>query len=380
MDTNNQEFTEGPVLSSDPESTEETDEMPVPRKRRKKKKGWIIVLVVLILAAGASGSYYFMQRQKPVSTVKNYLADVKAMDFDGMKSLLQSSDMSALDNADITSDAYSSFFKTINQKMSYKITKTKFNITTGTATVTAHIKYIDGSDIYKETITEFLKQIVSTAFSGSSLSEDETQQKLASLLEEKSGTVDDKFSETDINYPLIEAGGKWKIVSLDSETVRIMSANFVNVQDEITQSLSDMENQTEGAATTPAPSDNSDGTIDMTNEKFTLHYTQCRITKDLSGDSCLLVYYDYTNNGSSPSSAMVDLNLQAYQNGEALQAAIPENDEAAIDQYMAEINPGQTVNVCQAFSLNDTSDVTLQAGEAFSFGGGNVKTQILKVQ
>ena len=107
MDTNNQEFTEGPVLSSDPESTEETDEMPVPRKRKKKKKGWIIVLVVLILAAGASGSYYFMQRQKPVSAVKNYLADVKAMDFDGMKSLLQSSDMSALDNADITSDAYS---------------------------------------------------------------------------------------------------------------------------------------------------------------------------------------------------------------------------------------------------------------------------------
>ena len=38
MDTNNQEFTEGPVLSSDPESTEETDEMPVPRKRKKKKK------------------------------------------------------------------------------------------------------------------------------------------------------------------------------------------------------------------------------------------------------------------------------------------------------------------------------------------------------
>ena len=67
MDTNNQEFTEGPVLSSDPESTEETDEMPVPRKRKKKKKGWIIVLVVLILAAGASGSYYFMQRQMRVT-------------------------------------------------------------------------------------------------------------------------------------------------------------------------------------------------------------------------------------------------------------------------------------------------------------------------
>ena len=63
--------------------------------------------------------------------------------------------------------------------------KQNFSLANGTATVTAKIKYIDGSDIYKETITEFLKQIVSTAFSGQELTEEQTQQKLAALLEEK---------------------------------------------------------------------------------------------------------------------------------------------------------------------------------------------------
>lgn len=81
------------------------------------------------------------------------------MNFDGMKNLLQSNDMSALDNADITSEAYTNFFKAINQKMTFEIRKTKFNIQNGTATVTAHIKYIDGSDIYKEAVPEFLNRL-----------------------------------------------------------------------------------------------------------------------------------------------------------------------------------------------------------------------------
>ena len=159
----------------------------------------------------------------------------------------------------------------------------------------------------------------------------------------------------------------------------MMSANFTNVQDEINQSLEEMENA-DANETPAAPEASDDGTIDMSNEKFTIHYKQHRIAKDFSGAPCLLVYYDYSNNGTAASSAMVDVNLQAYQNGQVLTAAIPESNDAAIDQFMTEVQPGQAVSVCQAFSLIDESDVTLQAGEAFSFGGGNVTSQILKVK
>lgn len=383
MNTENKENLKEETLASETENrdvyTDEPEYAAPVKKKKRKKKGLIIFLVILILAAAGAAGYYFRERQQPIETVKTFLTDVQKMNFDGMKAQLQSNDLSALDNADITNEAYKTFFQNVNQKMTFSIKKTEFNIINETASITTKIKYIDGSDIYKETITEFLKQIVATAFSGQQLTEEETQQKLAALLEEKSAAISNTFAETEITYPLIKAGGKWKIVALDGETVKMMSANFTNVQDEINQSLEEMENA-DANETPAAPEASDDGTIDMSNEKFTIHYKQHRIAKDFSGAPCLLVYYDYSNNGTAASSAMVDVNLQAYQNGQVLTAAIPESNDAAIDQFMTEVQPGQAVSVCQAFSLIDESDVTLQAGEAFSFGGGNVTSQILKVK
>lgn len=360
-----------------PKSNEET----VPRQKKKKKKsraGFILFLLIVILAGAGAGGYYFWARMQPEKTVETFLAGMQKMDFDGMSAQLQSNDLSALDDADIRDEAYTEFFQGINQKMSYKITKNIFNIQNGTASITVRIKYIDGSDIYKETITEFLRQIVSTAFSGEQLTEEETQQKLAAILKEKAGTVEDKFMEADVTYPVIKTNNGWKIVSLDDETVKIMSANFKNVQDEINNELVELE---DNAETPEADSQTSSSDpIDMTNEKFTIHYTKHTISTDFAGSPCLLVYYDYTNNGSAASSAMVDVNLQAFQNGQALSAAIPSSNEEAIDMYMTEIDSGKTVNVCQAFTLNDESDVTLKAGEAFTFGGGTTTSQILKVK
>ena len=383
MNTENKENLKEETLASETENrdvyTDEPEYAAPVKKKKRKKKGLIIFLVILVLAAAGAAGYYFWERQQPIETVKTFLTDVQKMNFDGIKAQLQSNDLSALDNADITNEAYKTFFQNVNQKMTFSIKKTEFNIINETASITTKIKYIDGSDIYKETITEFLKQIVATAFSGQQLTEEETQQKLAALLEEKSAAISNTFAETEITYPLIKAGGKWKIVALDGETVKMMSANFTNVQDEINQSLEEMENA-DANETPAAPEASADGTIDMSNEKFTIHYKQHRIAKDFSGAPCLLVYYDYSNNGTAASSAMVDVNLQAYQNGQVLTAAIPESNDAAIDQFMTEVQPGQAVSVCQAFSLIDESDVTLQAGEAFSFGGGNVTSQILKIK
>ena len=47
-----------------------------------------------------------------------------------MENLLQSHDLSALDDADIRDSAYTDFFTTVNKKMTYKITKT--NLTSRT--------------------------------------------------------------------------------------------------------------------------------------------------------------------------------------------------------------------------------------------------------
>lgn len=349
------------------------------KKNKKGHAGLIVLILVLVLAIGGGAGFYFYQRQQPRKAVEQFLDSMQNMDFTTMESMIQSSDLSALDNADIRNAAYTDFFSEINKKMTYKITQNRFDIQNGTASVTAHITYIDGTNIYKATITEFLRQIVSNAYAGNQLSEDETQQKLADILNEQAKKVEkDVFSETDITYPVIKTNSGWKIVSLDDETVKIMSANFKSVEDEINNSLNNMDSEDSTASNAPEAS--AEDTLNLTTEKFTIKYTKHTITKDFAGNPCIMVYYDYTNNESTASSAMVDVSLKAYQHGEVCEAAIPENNDDAIDHFTAEIQPGQTVNVCQAFTLTDESDVTVQAQEAFSFDEDATAKQILKVK
>ena len=334
--------------------------------------------MILVLAVAGGTAFYLYQRQQPKKTAEQFLDSMQKMDFTTMESLLQSSDLSALDNADIRNAAYTDFFTAINQKMTYKITGNRFDIQNGTASVTAHITYVDGTNIYKETITEFLRQIVASAYSGAQLSEEETQEKLASSLNEKAKSSEkDEFSEADIIYPLIKTNEGWKIVSLDDATVKIMSANFKSVEDEINNSLNNMDNDSSSSS---SPEATESDTLNLTTDKFTIKYKKHTITKDFAGNPCIMIYYDYTNHSSSASSAMVDVNLKAYQHGEVCDAAIPENNDDAIDHYTAEIQPEQTVTVCQAFTLTDESDVTVQVQEAFSFDEDATASQILKVK
>ena len=150
------------------------------------------------------------------------------------------------------------------------------------------------------------------------------------------------------------------------------------------QTLAASDSTAEG---TDGPADSADqtpatsaGTIDLSNQRFSIHYTRNVVSTDFGGEPCLLVYYDYTNNGESSSSAMVDVNLTAYQNDAALEAAIPANSDEAVDAFMKEIQPGETVNVCQAFSLNDMSPVTLHASDAFGLDTGITAAQTLNLQ
>ena len=106
MDTENLKKSEESSRTSESVKPDDPEYKVPAKKKKRKKKGWIIFLVILILAAAGGTGYYFMERQKPVNTVKTFLGDVQKLNFDGMKAQLQSNDMSALDHADITNDAY----------------------------------------------------------------------------------------------------------------------------------------------------------------------------------------------------------------------------------------------------------------------------------
>ena len=361
-----------------------------PRRKKKSKKPLIICLVILLIAAVAGGvAWYLNERHKPVEATEKFLTGMQNMDFTTMENLLQSHDLSALDDADIRDSAYTDFFTTINKKMTYKITKNKFDIQNGTAKVTVHMKYIDGTNIYAATIQEYTRKVAVAAYAGKTMTQDDIQEMLASLLTENASTADEKYSDIDITYPLIKIGDEWKIVSLDDTTVKVMCANFKNVKDEISSQLNDdsSDSSSDASADSTEPSDTSDSaqtagsSIDITTDKFSVRFKQFAVSKDYGGNSCLMIYYDYTNSGDSQSSAFVDFTLQASQNGESLEGTYPEANDTAVDNYMNTIDPGKTVTVCQVFLLKDTTgDVTLQGKETLNVSGGQTTSQVLKLQ
>ena len=361
-----------------------------PRRKKKSKKPLIICLVILLIAAVAGGvAWYLNERHKPVEATEKFLTGMQNMDFTTMENLLQSHDLSALDDADIRDSAYTDFFTTVNKKMTYKITKNKFDIQNGTAKVTVHMKYIDGTNIYAATIQEYTRKVAVATYAGKTMTQDDIQEMLASLLAENASTADEKYSDIDITYPLIKIGDEWKIVSLDDTTVKVMCANFKNVKDEISSQLNDdsSDSSSDASADSTESSDTADSaqtagsSIDITTDKFSVRFKQFAVSKDYGGNPCLMIYYDYTNSGESQSSAFVDFTLQASQNGESLEGTYPEANDTAVDNYMNTIDPGKTVTVCQVFLLKDTtSDVTLQGKETLNVSGGQTTSQVLKLQ
>ena len=160
-------------------------EEDTPRKKKKSKKPLVICLIILLIAAVAGGiAWYMVQRHKPVEATEEFLTGMQNMDFTTMENLLQSHDLSALDDADIRDSAYTDFFTTVNKKMTYKITKNKFDIQNGTAKVTVHMKYIDGTNIYAATIQEYTRKVAVAAYAGKEMTQDDIQVKMQKMIQQ----------------------------------------------------------------------------------------------------------------------------------------------------------------------------------------------------
>ncbi len=105
---------------------------------------------------------------------------------------------------------------------------------------------------------------------------------------------------------MIKTDDTWKIVSLDDATVKLMSANVENIENEINQTLDGSAQNTSDDPAASGTDGSQTDSIDMTTTNFQIRYTRHQTTNDYAGNPCLLVYYDYTNLSSVPSSAMVD--------------------------------------------------------------------------
>ena len=371
-------------------------------KQRLIALGALAALVIAMIVV-SNWVTLLREKKKPVDAAKEYLACMKAMNFDGMQSLLVSEDLSALENTDLSNPVYRSFFREINAKMTYQIKESEIDLSQGTARVNTEITYVDGTEIYKETVSDFVRDVVDSAFTGESLSQDDIQVKLAELLTKKSASLEsDNYATAQIAYPLSRTEEGWKVVSLDDATVRVMSGNFKSIEEEIRNSLPTSREvaieaeeieapaEEEAAPAVPVPEEGAvvqedngiaslatPNFIYLENDQFRITFDSSRLAQDYAGRDCLIFYYSYTNLRDESSCPMTDVQIQAFQNGERLEEALPNDREKPLDNYMAQIKAGDTVTVAQAFILSDSSTVTIQAN---AYGlSGEVTTQMLQL-
>lgn len=353
------------------------EELPV-RKKKKKRTVLVVLLLLLIVIVTCGGIFLYTLIQKPKKAVEQFLTAAQTLDFDSMSQVIKNGDLSPLESADLTSEAYQDFFRKVNSKMTFEITNLDYQW--DHATVTADIRYLDGTQLYKESISDFLKQVVSSSFAGKKLNTSDYEAMLSGLLTEKADTITDEYTQMSVSYPLEKTGDTWVISEISEDTLQVISANFKSVTGDLNSSIEDIENGTDDTSQEGSQSaETSESALSLKTDLMVVTYQTHKVTKDINGNPCLLVYYDYTNNSGESASPMVGVILRAYQKDTACEVAIPAEDDSALENYMKEVAPGATMRVCQAFALSDTSDVTLELSESYSFDN-NIIRQTIKLQ
>lgn len=123
-----------------------------------------------------------------------------------------------------------------------------------------------------------------------------------------------------------------------------------------------------------------DGIIDFKARTFTLKYLSHELGTDYEGNPCLFVYYSFKNVGEENLVPMAAVALKATQNGmDCLAAVVMDSNHQEIDNYMQEVEPGKEVKVCQAYSLPDDTEITIEASELVTIDAEK-DTQILKLK
>lgn len=123
----------------------------------------------------------------------------------------------------------------------------------------------------------------------------------------------------------------------------------------------------------PAPADDAEQVeevVDTTQGEVSTCYVKindCVLTSDYSGNKVIVIYYDFTNNGSKEISPMAAVYNKAFQDGVELSKAFLVNNSAyESGRSMKDVKPGATLeNVPEAFVLDGNAEVSFEVGTIF---------------
>lgn len=161
---------------------------------------------------------------------------------------------------------------------------------------------------------------------------------------------------------------------LDSAQESMQNASRTSTQ---YSSPSSADSAVASSATAAAESSDAAVAADGSDAEYKVSIDGAEKTTDYKGQSAILVTYTWTNNSGSDQIFSVALNAQCFQNGVQLDSAVVSGQGS---DSMKDIKPGATQTVQKAYELADSSPVTVEVSEMFSWNDEILAEATFEVQ
>lgn len=326
-----------------------------------KKYLAVILALILCLSLAGCGS----KRASAESVVENGIKAFQSADQEAIQQYWGDTDFTDIPTEESSSedDVYGQeLLEKLASNLTYQITESSEDESTGSATVTVEFTNIDMGVIVPEWIGDIFTQAFGYAF----LPEDQqpSEEELNTMyMDSLNSAIDnhaDDFVTNTVDITLSLVDDEWKINATD-DVIDAMVGGMMTSLSSLGDSFGGVEESQEATETTRTnPASLGDYVVEI---------KSATVTQDYDGNPAVIITYSWTNNSSETTSPMLSISTAVFQNGVGMDSAFIYDDPAYDgDMYSTDVRPGTTVDVQEAFELSDTtSPIEVEITEAFSW-------------
>lgn len=192
----------------------------------------ILVGTILLLSLAGCGA------AKPEATVEKFFTAAQKLDAETMASTIVPSntkdvtDMkSMLSTEQVPEDQVvlyeylSEYLKSNAGKMTFKVTGSEIN--GDNAVVTVDCKYVDAGPVFKATMGALMQKMLSIAFSGTEIAEEQTSQMFVDTMKEQANSMSETYKESTVKVNCIKQDNTWYISETTDEIKDVVTSGFV---------------------------------------------------------------------------------------------------------------------------------------------------------
>lgn len=317
-----------------------------------------VVLSVCLSLVSCSGN----DRASAESVVEDAIKAFQSADKEATRSYWGETDFTET-SSDLTAEdeIYSQqLLEKIAGGLTYTIKGSSENVESGTATVTVEFTNMDMATVMSEFIGEAFSAALGYAFlpEDQQPSEEELNEMYMDSLNAAIENNKDNTVTNTVEVSLSLDENSWKINPTD-DVIDAMVGGMM--------SYADSMGETFGGGETDSPSVETERRNPATLGDYVVEIKSTSMTQDYEGNPVVIVTYSWTNNSSETTTPMSSVTTKVFQDGIGLDGIyIVGSEDYDPDTTTTEVRPGTTIDVQEAFSLNNvTAPIEVEISEAY---------------